>query len=160
MRKLKNSGCDKIQNLNCDKTKKKQSNCDKTQKLKLWQNIKFEIATNSTELVKKKKNKNSNCDKTYIMTKLQTHKFKYQQNLKTQIWNKLKNINCDKTKKSNSYYWISKEKNFNCFYQEQLDTSITDEMYFVQHFNTLLFFKPNILCEKMLSHDLFVTMFG
>ena len=34
------------------------------------------------------------------MTKLQTHKFKYQQNLKTQIWNKLKNINCDKTKKN------------------------------------------------------------
>ena len=94
---------------------KKHSNCDKAQKLKLWQNLKFEIATNSTEIVKKKKNKNSNCDKTYIMTKLQTHKFKYQQNLKTQIWNKLKNINCDKTKKSNSYYWISKEKNFNCF---------------------------------------------
>ena len=49
------------------------------------------------------------------MTKLQTLKFKYQQNLKTQIWNKLKNINYDKTKRSNSYYRISKEKNFNCF---------------------------------------------
>ena len=33
------------------------------------------------------------------MTKLQTHKLKYQENLKTQIWNKLKNIICDKTKK-------------------------------------------------------------
>ena len=38
------------------------------------------------------------------MTKLQTHKFKYQQNLKTEIRNKLKNINCDKTKNFNSCY--------------------------------------------------------
>ena len=44
------------------------------------------------------------------MSKDQTKKFKQQQNLKTQIWNKLKNGNCDKTKKSNSDNSTSKEK--------------------------------------------------
>ena len=55
--------------------KKKHSNCDKAQKLQLWQNLKIQIATNSTQIVKKKNAKIPICDKTYIMTELQTQKF-------------------------------------------------------------------------------------
>ena len=74
-------------------TKLKNSNCDKTQKLKLWPNLRTQMAT---------KLKKSICDKTQIL--------KLWQNSKSQIVTKLKNSNCDKTQKLKLWQL----KNSNC----------------------------------------------
>ena len=88
------------QNLKTQIVKKKPKNlkCDTTQKLKLWQNSITETETKHTNF----KFDNS---KTQIVTTqkenfYKTQKLKWRQNMKTQIVTKLKNPNCDKTKKN------------------------------------------------------------
>ena len=78
MTKLKNSNCDKPQNV----TKLKNWNFVKTQKLKLLQNLQTEIMTRS---------------KTQIKTKYK--KLQFLPIIKNQAVKKLKNSNCDKTQK-------------------------------------------------------------
>ena len=94
-------------------TKLKNSNCDKTQNLKMWQNS----TCDKTQVVTKLKlwrnsncDKNSSCDKTQIVTKLKlwekTQKLKCDNSecdktRELKLW-QLKNSNYDKTlKKSN-----------------------------------------------------------
>ena len=97
------------------------SNCDKTQKFKLWQS--------SNPIFFFTKLKNSNCDKTWRITvtklkKKKTHRDRTKKKpnsektqrlelwwlkLKTQNVTKLKNTNCDKTKKK-----LWQLKNTNC----------------------------------------------
>ena len=86
MTKFKSPSCDKTQTSIV--TKMKNSNCDKTQKLKLWQNLKFQIVTKLNNS-KCDKAKNSICDK--------TKKLLLWHNSKTPIVTKLKNSNWDKT---------------------------------------------------------------
>ena len=116
MWQLKSSSCDlikilrKLKNISCNKTKK---SCETKKQISQWQSSKTKILTKlkKTQIERKL---NSNLDNMQNFKSWQNWKLILRQNIKLKnlssnkiknnpIFIKLRNWNCDKTKKSNSY---------------------------------------------------------